>query len=265
MARRYGGRFRKRRKLYRRRGRFGRRRGLRGKVGSLFRQVRRIQSAIETKSIYVAAATDSTVLGTPTNPVTTPVTMCHFIPVIGEGDDFNQREGRQVSLKKLQLRFCLNYQNPTIVSGVPFGNIRVMLVKDLNSNSANAQPTPGDLFEGVGPTTPGNVLMYAPMNWNNRKRFRVLFDKVYQLTAAISYTGTSTGSNNIYVPTASMAKYVRKKFKLNTKVYYSGSEANYLACVKNSIWLIAFADDKQPNNGSDYRIRYSYRLTFQDA
>lgn len=264
-GRKYGRRFTKRRKLYRR----GRSGGLRKQVRRVARQVRRIRNMVETKQY--TSTIQSASLSQPSNPAVGQPPCCWYVPQVGEGDDYNQRTGKKITAKTLHLNFYTAIKPPTVA---PTGNImpqphvrvRVMLFWDRNVNNSGTYAI-GDLLEGVTSTMEATDYIMAPLNWNNRKRFRMLMDKTFVLTtnwSSDAATQTSGYTNQDY--TTSMIKFKKTHFKLNKNIQFSGQSDQPSSCVRNSLWFVVFSDsgNRAGTTPTAVDLKFQYRMTFQD-
>lgn len=93
---------------------------------------------------------------------------------IAPGSGLDQRIGRQVTLKSIQIRFQVNVTSGTGVDQVS----RVLVVYDRQSNAA--APTTANIISAAG--TGYDVL--RPKNLDNRKRFKILMDRTFYLNAS---------------------------------------------------------------------------------
>lgn len=104
----------------------------------------------------------------PLNASTTP--FVHLLNGIGRGDNINQRNGREILMRSIQFQYTCSV---TPVTGVD-QQVRVMLVYDRQTNATEL--------------TAAQVLHQAntlsPRNLENRKRFKILYDRTHQLNAA---------------------------------------------------------------------------------
>lgn len=89
---------------------------------------------------------------------------------IARGDDINQRAGREVTLRSIECRFL---GRVTAGTGIDQQH-RLLIVYDRQSNGA--APSVADVL------VPANVL--SPRNLENRRRFKVLYDRYFQLSAS---------------------------------------------------------------------------------
>lgn len=95
-----------------------------------------------------------------------------------QGTDSITRIGRKIMMTSLQLRYDCNVS--LAATGVPpaglqAGDIRLLVVYDSQTNGA--APIYSDILQA---TTTGSAFT-APMNLNNRERFKVIFDKIRHL------------------------------------------------------------------------------------
>lgn len=93
-----------------------------------------------------------------------------WLSSISEGSDYNNRDGLSIKAKSLYMR-----GNVAMAAGATdqTENIRCLLFIDKESGTA---PTLGDVLENSS-----NYL--SPLNHTNGKRFQILWDKVYSLSA----------------------------------------------------------------------------------
>jgi len=89
---------------------------------------------------------------------------------LARGDDINQRSGREVMMKSVQISW-LSFA--TAATGVDQVH-RVVLVYDRQANAAAL--TWNDVF--------GSTSIHYPRNLENRKRFKILMDMSYVINAA---------------------------------------------------------------------------------
>lgn len=130
---------------------------------------------------------------------------------IARGDDINERTGRQVTLRSVQLSLTFG-----VVSGTGIDQYqRYMVVLDHQPNGAALAIT--DVLDGVTVTHQRNL--------NNRKRFTVLMDKHYSLNAS-----AESGSRRV-------SQMYRR---LNTVVDFNGGDAGTIADITtNSVYFIS--------------------------
>lgn len=88
---------------------------------------------------------------------------------MARGDEINERIGREVTMRSIQITGC-SYVAPA--AGID-QNHRVILVYDRQTNAAAL--TAAQVLSAVN--------CYAPRNLENRKRFKILFDRTWHLNA----------------------------------------------------------------------------------
>lgn len=98
---------------------------------------------------------------------TTPIVQ--GLSLILQGTDYNQREGLSIKADSLQIKYNIQ------INSLGTTNLfRVLIVVD-RENTTGVAPVAGDILEANSFT--------SPMNHTNLQRFRVLHDRVHQLTA----------------------------------------------------------------------------------
>lgn len=119
---------------------------------------------------------DTGVLGN----VLTPTPQIDLITGIPQGVTVSQREGNSCSMKSIYLRYKLS-AGPQ--STTPC-NVRIMMVHDKNNNNGVA-PTAAEILQNFGAE---NILTHNQTN--NKERFKVLMDKLYQIDNTAGIAGT---------------------------------------------------------------------------
>lgn len=194
-------------------------------VRALSRRVTKIERSRELKAIDTAA---------PLVITNTPV--FQLLNGCVQGDAYGQREGTQIQMTKLSLRYIINQNGATSPT-----HVRVILVIDRQTNGAPIAS--GDFFKGPGPTF--TTLEYY--NLTEAGRFKVLYDRVHR-------NDPNNGPNNTYHST---------HHRLNSKVFYDGNLGSVVDINKNSLFLIAYAD--MPTAGVYPSLRIDTRVRFLDS
>jgi len=160
---------------------------------------------------------------------------------VGQGTDYTQRIGRKILLKSILFRFSVV---PNTATSSSSGDIvRMMLIYDCQTNAA----TPGitDIL---------NLAAFnAPMNLNNRDRFKVLSDKFITMASAV-YTGAAltTGSPS--------PKQVKVFKKMNMEQIFGGTASSVGSINTGAIFLIVIS----LNNAASTYL-YDSRVRFIDS
>lgn len=151
------------------------------------------------------------------------------------GSDINNRIGRQVELRSIQLRV---QSFSTFNTGIDQWN-RALIVYDRQSNGAS--PAITDVLTAA--------TINAVRNLNNRKRFKILMDKTVYLNAA-----GETDSGTFY-------DFYRK---LRHPVEFNAGNAGIVSDIQSgAIYLIAIGSATAGNTAGN--ILFSSRIRFTDV
>lgn len=156
---------------------------------------------------------------------------------IAVGDDFTNRDGRQATMKSVQLRAAVY----NITNGLVAGLVRSILVWD---NAANgALPAVTDILATASTSSFPNV--------NNANRFTILRDHIVELgtivtTATQTYAGSPTVQKvDLFVP-------------LDDITQYSGTGATIASIQNGALLLLTIGENGAFQNGSmTARVRFS--------
>lgn len=192
------------------------------KVAKLEKQVRLQKD--EWKSIETYMAGSAVAAGT-----------LYLLNGTTQGDNINQREGRQIYVQSIQSNFRAEWNSGAVTSP---GTYRVILFYDKQSNGA--APAVSDLLD-----TSTALSCDALRNLNNRKRFKILLDRRYALTP--------TGASN----SAIVDSFYLKKFI--TTQYNAGTAGTVADISSNALYLLACSDEavNGPNNSGVIRVRFT--------
>jgi len=143
------------------------------------------------------------------------------INLLAVGDDNTSRDGRQVTIKSVQLALSVTRQ-------VGFANedLRVMLVWDNAVNSGAAPTIMGTILDNSTVTTPASCFPKV----DNAQRFTILYDSKVQV-GPISATATQAFSAN------TVARWDAYK-KINQVTQYSGTTAAIGSIQNGGLYLI---------------------------
>jgi len=166
----------------------------------------------------------------------------HLLNGIARGDDITERNGRQVTMKSIEVQ--LQFQCTTPV-GVPGNNmIRVMIVYDRQANAAAL--TPAQVLDSIGTiNTP-----ITPKNLENRERFVILRDMKFGIPG-------SQVADFIAAP-----KYAKFYQGVSMPVTFNAGDAGTVAdIVTGSLYLLVFSDEaagaSNPRYHGTSRVRYA--------
>jgi len=160
---------------------------------------------------------------------------------VAVGTDFTDRVGRKILMKSLFIRGCIGPVDNDTADNAS----RLLIVYDMQANGV--APAITDVLKSSSP--------YAQLNLNNRDRFKVLVDKLWNCGKSIN-TATQAVSNS---PTVySWKRYIR----MSREVLFQGTAATVASIATGSVYLITLGD-QAPNGGS--KISYSCRIRFTDS
>lgn len=182
----------------------------------------------EIKTIDVVAAIQSfTTAGT--------LTLLNGVAV---GDDYNTRDGRKIKMKSINFKI-FGYAGAAVANG---DHVRCMIVYDTQANGA--APT----VAGILQTTSA----LAPLNLDNRARFKVLYDK-WQRVEAFNYAAGVISAGSFVPP------HFRFYKKLMLDVQYSGTTNAIGSISTGSVYLLTISD--QTSSAINYTLNSRIRFT----
>lgn len=156
----------------------------------------------------------------------------NLVSGVTAGDDVNQRSGNSILARSLYVNYDATVN---LTSGGGASQIlRKIIFMDCDNQGVT--PTTSDVLQTVGTTNAVN----SPLNVDNVKRFRILYDKKHVLNGQ----GTERIQVKKYIP---LYKHMR----------FSGTGANIL---ENAIYELNISDV----NVNDPTVQSYYRLGFYD-
>lgn len=163
-----------------------------------------------------------------------------------QGIDGNQRIGRQIVVKSILVRACI--QVPTADEGVVSYSqcVRIMIVKDRQCNGLGFNI--GDLLDDTGT----HNVVTAPMNLTYRQRFKVLCDRHYVLSGA-------SNAAEFYF------EYFKQK---NHRIEYTSNVQGIAGIRTNAIYVILlgpYATAGGTVANRPHLSSYLHRIRFVDA
>ncbi len=200
------------------------------KVKTLSKKVHRLERTDELKQITLGISAT----GITTTPTTTHLT------AVATGNDHNNRDGNELSLKYLQFDAILTANGSGSLADQL---MRVVIFQDKQQEEA-VTPTVADVFGTASPS------IYEVQNFVDRKRWRILYDRV--LTCGVSGSG-GAGTSNDYPSRRS----VRIRCKVpKTSVGYSGTASSDI--LKNGIYMMRWSQEatQGPTLGGQFRVGF---------
>ncbi len=155
----------------------------------------------------------------------------HMLNGVAVGDSFTQREGRNVLIKNLWLRFEL-----ILATDRASSNIRLMIIKD-TMNNGSGLPSLDDILDSVTISSHYDV--------NNMPQYVKLYDRTWEL---------ADGNHPCFVR--------QKKITKDIKVSFSNNTADVNSIQKNAIFLVGISDVPTAQNPPE--MIYRSRIRFID-
>lgn len=131
------------------------------------------------------------------------------------GDDIEERDGRQINLRSVELRGKTSVTEETGVAQ----RHRILLVLDKNPHGTN--PSIDDILKTNS--------TLALRNLDNRKRFKIIMDKTYALNAS-----GEVGSGRLF----------KKYIKMTYNTQYNGGTAGTIADIESGALFIVLMGNK---------------------
>lgn len=152
---------------------------------------------------------------------------------VDQGFEAVDRVGAAIYMLKVHLKFFCNVGTGTQI----LQQTRVLIIQD-RQQVDSTNPTFASIFEG-------GVSVVSLINYKNKKRWRILYDKYISL----AFPGHMSENHQITVP-------------INDEAYYSGNVGTSIS--KNGIYLILVSDNSSGTPSDSSNLRYNARLTFTD-
>lgn len=166
-----------------------------------------------------------------------------------QGSDFTNRVGRKVMWKSLYVRFLVQHDRTSAGAGAgvsPNSSVRIIIIHDMQTNGAT--PTVAALLNSANTT--------APLNLDNRDRFKVLMDKFYAMPG-VSKTATDINS------AGNTAFTIKKYRKINFETIFNSGTSGAVADINSgAVWLFIIGDQASGDNCST--VNGSVRMRFAD-
>lgn len=208
---------------------------------SLNKKIKHIENnLIELKHIDLFnAGTAATVAG-----------VTEFLLPLGQGDTNILRNGNNIVPSSIQAKLQLFSDSLNVATS----NIRCIIFWDRQCNGA------APILTGAGGLLDVSVITdptQAPLNYDSIHRYKVIFDKIYQIVPQVPLTvvaGTTTSVVQII-------KQVNIYRKLGRQVKFSGTGATIASVLTNSLNVAYFTD----NNTTAPLFQSAFRTYFRDA
>lgn len=216
-------------------GRRGRRRFKRkSKVKKIESKVKALSKAVKGEQRFLSSAQP---LGTQI------VTGGTFLLLNGmqQGDGDGSREGNKIVINRIECRGLIYLSPAAATTSSAATTLRLMLVFDKavpQTAGAGAAWTPAEMLDNAA-TNQNNAI--SCMRFSNRDRFRILYDRTKNIKPSAN-TRAAVGVGQY--EQGDWAFRIVKRFKRGVTVNYNTGNAGTIAdLAKNSLYLVAFADN----------------------
>lgn len=191
--------------------------------------------------------------------------------VVGDGNA-QDRTGNQINVTSLQMR-CDMYSSranlaPTVFRCLVFWDKQPnagLHPQILHVDGTTNFPSDDSVLDGTVISDP----VRAPINYNSKNRFKIIYDHRYVLNPQVFYQFTNpvTGTNNTVVQYCGVDRKIDKYFKTQRRVKYSYANTAPAAAgsteITTNALYVAFISD-QPS-GSNPALNFAGRVYFKDA
>jgi len=161
--------------------------------------------------------------------------------LLAVGDDNTTRDGRQVTIKSVQIKGIIRPQDTGTLNTMA----RVLLVWDNANNSAAAVPTITQILSASGSQS-------FPLI-DNANRFTILMDQSFPVAY---FNNTATQA----VAGAPTVHLVEKYLKINQVTQYSGT-TNTIGSIQNGSLLLVTIGDQATGDGANLIVATRVRFT----
>lgn len=216
------------------------------------RSIKNINKSIETKYLDLVYENDAV------NFVLDNSQSVRFFavkPTAGTGAD--SRIGRQIKLTSMYIAIKVETTDSAVsnVFDDAYNRVRFLLVRVKEPSTPGTAPAFSDIFQTDVPTGV-DMTMAAPINWDSRKEYKIIWDKWVTLSNYAS-TGQGDSTNHYWNASGSCVKYViKKKKKLGFTVEFEyGSQDIW----KNDLVFMYQSDSvatPAPTFSAFFRIKY---------
>lgn len=189
-----------------------------GQIGSkIYRDVQHLKALINVEFKHKDTAQSAA--------ITTTGSIAR-ISNIGQGDDFEDRQGR--SIKVVSLAVNWQAEMSTAATGTL---VRFMIVADMSADGVD--PTLAEILD--------TVVVRSHMDLNNSRRFKVLYNKLIALS--------DNGASN---------KVFSKFLTLNHHVKYRGTDDTEGSAAEGNMYVLRLSDEatNTPTVGFNLRLRF---------
>ena len=183
------------------------------------------------------------------------------VPVLGS--DYNNRIGRKITSRSLYIRGTIRINAAIAVEGAPAVDVlcaaqEARMIVFVDSQPNGAQPIVADLLT--------EALPRGQLNPNNRDRFRILKDKLFQFDP-FCYTHAVAGPPaNPQQLFAGKTMYQMKIYKkLNIETIFNNGVAGTIGDINTNAIYVFFIGSHGPNVATETTAGITARIRFDDV
>lgn len=186
---------------------------------------------------------------------TTPI----LVTPIAQGTEMYQRTGRKVKLRSIQLKGEVSLADPGSGATAPSEAypIRFAIVYDDQPNGT--LPSVADMFQALDSSATTYNWPFAPINLNNRDRFKILKDWVFTLKP-----GSNAGTSASYADGFHGCKDLTFYKKIDFDMIFNGSGSGIGTIQTGAIYVVAYQQVGAQANGIVGTYRFITRLRYVD-
>lgn len=180
------------------------------------------------------------------------ITVTNGIAVPSQGPGPQQRIGKSITVKSVQIKGIVSYNGGTLVDGSAPGPHNVFCALVLDTQTNGAQCTSESIFQNLGSTI---YPSWVPSrNLLNSKRFKILKSETFDLTA-VAFSHNANG----YSVVGGVARAIDWYLPLELPVTFTDqSDEDIANVVDNSLHFVAFYNQ---TSGTAY-VSYNARIRF---
>jgi len=174
---------------------------------------------------------------------------------IAAGDDYDEREGRQIQIKRLRGRFQIGLYDAFSKIGVDGGHVVRVLVVVRRSNNGATQVLSTDLFPNVTALATYYAMPLADVPNYVLEKYAILHDKTYTLkpSSPLRVDIPPTGTSNDCIAADNFAC----SYDIPTNFVTTYSSTSDTSCITNAVFAIIIAN----SSSSDFAT-YTYPVVF---
>lgn len=173
---------------------------------------------------------------------------------VNQGDTVITREGNQFYMTSLQWRILMQTDADQVGPTV----IRMILFLDMQANGGLPTVSGVTNTQGLLDTSVIGETWLAPYNKNNLTRYKILYDKTWNMNPIMAATTTLAGAVTTVTTYNVLGKILHGKIKINKKAQLNDPGTGIAQINTNALWVLQISDDvaNPPTSQGGYRLYY---------